>query len=85
MAEGDGGGKRNGNHQFGNHLRAKEMPLAYENSMSLSLCLLGRGYTINLTQPRNYLGESIIKEYIIGFSISTGLGRLEVGPLRTCR
>lgn len=52
------------------------MPLACENSMRLSLCLLGRRYTGTLTQPGNYLWEIIIKEYVFDVSVSAGLESL---------
>lgn len=49
------------------------MPLACENSTRLSLCLLGRRYTVTLTQPGNYLWEIILKDYLFDIAISTGL------------
>lgn len=77
MGEGGEGGRRNGSHQFGNNLGAKELPLPSENNMRefVSASLEGR-YAINLTQARNYLWEIIVEEQVFDFSISTGVAIL---------
>lgn len=52
--------------------------------MSLSLCLLGRRYAVNLTQAGTIYGWTLLKNRYFDFPVSTGLVRSCVGPLKAC-